>query len=168
MFGRKQSRSKRFVKLRMRVATLPKFCTPASVIEATKYLLILTDESIGGSIYRDAKGLYGVRQQQLHAQIMGQYVTDDHLLQELHSKWHQPECTVVCATDGGLKDQTGTSSYAIFFPHLTQPIVFGRSGEYQSTETSSGTRQELLGQLGIEYWLSKLEENWSGLVLRMR
>jgi len=66
----------------------------------------------------------------------------------------------VCATDGGLKGTIGTSSYAFFFPQIDKPIVFGSAAEYQPTETSSSTRQELLGQLGIEYWLSKLEKEW--------
>ena len=56
---------------------------------------------------------------------------------------------LVCATDGGLKDSMGTSSYTVYFPQDLTPIVFGMAGEYQQWEHASSTRQELLGQLGI-------------------
>ena len=91
---------------------------------------------------------------------MGKFNINRTLLEELNNKWHQAECTIVCATDGGLKNCIGTSSYAIFFPQKLEPIISGRAGEYQPREIASSTRQELLGQLGVEYWLTRLEKRW--------
>ena len=133
---------------------MPRGCTPVAVIEATQYIILVTDYTARESIRTERKGMYIERQQQLVKNIMGRSVTDEHLMQELHNKWNTQDCEIVCATDGGLKGTIGTSSYAMYFPHISQPIVFGNSAEYQPTEASSSTCQELLGQQGIEYWLS--------------
>ena len=85
---------------------------------------------------------------------------DSGLFSELQQMWHGTNCVLICATDGGLKDQVGTSSYALFLPEISTPIVTGRAAEWQPSTDASSTRQELLGQLGLEYWLSRLEKNW--------
>ena len=92
--------------------------------------------------------------------ILGVYRTEEALLNQLHQRWDSADCTIICAMDGGLKDRVGTSSYAILFPDNLTPIVTGRAGEWQPRENASSTRQELLGQLGIEYWLTRLETQW--------
>ena len=74
--------------------------------------------------------------------------------------WHQGSCTLVCATDWGPKEKIGTSSYAMYFPQRFEAIVTGRAIEYQPRETASSTRQELLGQLGIQYWMTRLAAEW--------
>ena len=78
----------------------------------------------------------------------------------LQSRWNQPNCSIVCATDGGLKDQVGTSSYAIFLPQDESAVIEGFAGEYQPLPSASSTRQELLGQLGVEYWINRLSKRW--------
>ena len=60
----------------------------------------------------------------------------------------------------GLKDGIGTSSYAFFRPNDTDPIIAGSAVESQPHTTASSTRQELLGQLAVEYWLQKLQKEW--------
>ncbi len=161
VFGKKQSNSRRYVKLRLHVDTVPRGCTPVVVIEATQYIILVTDYTARESIRTERKEMYIERQQQSVKNMLGRSVTDEQLMQELHNTWHTQDCEIVCATDGGLKGPIGTSSYAMYFPHIShQPIVFGNSAEYQPTETSSSTRQELLGQLGIEYWLSNMEKEW--------
>ena len=64
------------------------------------------------------------------------------------------------ATDGGLKDSIGTSSYGLFFPGECKAILAGFAGEFQPKDYASSTRQELLGQLGVEYWLEELSQRW--------
>ncbi len=81
-------------------------------------------------------------------------------LDRLKDKWHQQDCRLVCATNGALKDSIGSSSYAIFFPGDGDAIIAGRTCEYQQWEHVSSTRQELLGQLGIDYWFSRVQSRW--------
>ena len=92
--------------------------------------------------------------------MVGTSYTDEGQIEELKRRWRESGSSIVCATDGGLKDQRGTSSYSIFFPDNEQAIVEGFAGEYQPSLTSSSTRQELLGQLGLEYWLQKFTKRW--------
>ena len=146
VFGRKQNNSRRYIKLRVQVDTAPRGCTPVAVIEATQYIILVKDYNENDPIRLEPTGMYIERQQCLVQNIMGRSVPNEQMMQELQSKWHTPECEIVCATDGGLKGNIGTSSYAMFFPRISQPIVYGNAGEYQPTETSSSTRQELLGQ----------------------
>ena len=92
--------------------------------------------------------------------VIETYTIDSSLIEEFKEQWKTAECTIVCATDGGLKDKIGTSSYGIFLPDETTPVIYGSAGEYQPQVSASSTRQELIGQLGLEYWLSKLQMEW--------
>ena len=83
-------------------------------------------------------------------------------------KWQTLETTIVCATDGGLKQQVGTSSYAFFLPGISDLVLEGFSAEYQPHISASSTRQELLGQLGAEYWLSRWQKEWGTPVRPLR
>ena len=83
-------------------------------------------------------------------------------MDQLHKQWHQAGNYIIGATDGGLKDQVGTSSYGIFLPNEDTAVVAGYAAEFQPRKSASSTRQELLGQLGLEYWhwLEKLSFQW--------
>lgn len=96
----------------------------------------------------------------MEQQIRGRYKENEAQMVQLREAWYQQECHIVGATDGGLKNMMGTSSYAAFFPGETQPIFLGYSGEYQPRLFASSTRQELRGQLGLEYCLRGLAERW--------
>lgn len=67
---------------------------------------------------------------------------------------------MICAIDGELEDTVGTSSYAFFSPKNSQAVISGRAGEYQPWEHASSTRQELFGQLGVQYWMSRFCQWW--------
>lgn len=54
----------------------------------------------------------------------------------------------------------GTSSYSFFFPQDLSPILQGYAGEYQPLKTASVTRQELRGQLGVEYLVARWAKEW--------
>ncbi len=51
----------------------------------------------------------------------------------------------MCATDGGLKDQVGTSSYALFLPQDKQVIISQSTREYQPWSSALSPKQEMLG-----------------------
>ena len=97
---------------------------------------------------------------ELEDEILGTYEEHAPYLQKLEGMWHDRECSLVGATDGGLKDKIGSSSYVLYFPNDLQPILWGYTGEYQPRVFSSSTRQELRGQLGLEYCLWKLQRRW--------
>ena len=88
------------------------------------------------------------------------YIVDDDKLEELQKEWHSTNLKLICATDGGLKDGIGISSYAFFRLHDTDPIIPGSAVEHQPHITASSTNQELLGQLAVEYWLQKMQNEW--------
>ena len=159
MFGRHNVNTRRFKKIRLQVQSIPPKCTPVQVIASINYLIVTMDTA------REPPGCYGLdiykkRQKTAEVRVIGQYDMNAVLLQQLKQTWHGEDCKLVCATDGGLKDMVGTSSYAIFLPNEEQAVIAGRSGEYQPWKHASSTRQELLGQLGLEYWLQKLQEDW--------
>lgn len=67
----------------------------------------------------------------LEVGIIGQYKINENKLAELQLQWNTSECRIIGATDGGLKDHKGTSSYTIFLPNDEHTIVEGHAGEYQ-------------------------------------
>ena len=160
IFVRQSRGSRRFIKLQLSVDTVPKGISPVSVIESTKYLLVTSPKQPNGPARVNTTTIYDRRKKLMEHNVLGNYKIDEQLLQNLHTKWKDDEVQLVCATDGGLKDGVGTSSYAIFFPGNHIPIVTGRAGEWQPRENASSTRQELLGQLGLEYWFARLETKW--------
>ena len=137
---------------------VPDFCTPVSAIGSKNYLIITNKQGPTGERQLNPLSLHRQRQQIMEAQVVGKYQIDDNLLQELQQQWHEPDCLLMCATDGGLKDQVKKSSHAVFFPEISTPIVTGRAAEWQPSTDASSTKQELLGQLGLEFWLSRLEK----------
>ena len=129
------------------------------MIASTEFLIVLT-EARAEAGHGCQPNIYSIRQQQAEQNVLGNFQVDQALLHRLQQVWHSTDCKLVCATDGGLKDSVGTSSYALFFPREEQAVISGRAGEYQPWAHSSSTRQELLGQLGMAYWLDRLQKRW--------
>ena len=159
IFGRQAVTSRRFQRIRHDVVSMPLNCTPVQVIASTEFLIVLTEDRVeGGNSCQP--NIYSIRQQQAEQQVLGKFQVDHVLLHRLQQVCHSKDCTLVCATDGGLKDFVGTSSYALFFPREEQAVISGRACEYQPWAHSSSTRQELLGQLGMAYWFDRLQKRW--------
>ena len=162
MFQRQSQSSWRYTKLRLRVDTIPAVCVPVSVIELSQHLIVKSDEfserlSLAESEILD---LSKTKKNQWRSQVVGEFRTGQSLLARLETQWKGEECTIICATDGGLKDQLGSSSYGFFLPQETEPVLEGFSAEHQPHLEASSTRQELLGQLAAEYWLHDLQKKW--------
>ncbi len=83
---------------------------------------------------------------------------DDAEVEVLKSEWHTGRTKMVCGTDGGLKDRIGITGYVIYGATRETPLIYGYSAKLQTTDNSSSTRQELLAQLCVVYWLQHLVE----------
>ena len=142
VFGLKSSNSNRYMKLSLSIDSIPIDCHPVRAIESYNYIII---------IYRDAVHLLETIEQDTTMewitkewkQVLGHYTVNDNKLEELQKEWHSTNLQLVCAIDGGLKDDIGTSSYTFFRPHDTDPIIAGSAVEYQPHITTFSTRQEL-------------------------
>ena len=160
VFQRVRLESRRMRRIRINTTTIPSCCTPVRVIQSAKYLVVLDDHECP-TIHRSSFVAKNLQQQTLREhKVLGKYSIDDTAFQRLRTAWNQPRCTLVCATDGGLKDKIGTSSHAFFFPGEINAIISGRTSIFQPWKQASSTRQELLGQLGIDYWISRLCQQW--------
>ena len=158
VYGKRDKKHRYFKKLNFTVRTTPDRCTPVRVIETSNYLVLLQSSSQEecSSVSWPA---FNTEIHRYEEQVLGTYSENDQQLDRLHKQWHNG-VSLIAATDGGLKDAVGTSSYVLLFPQDTSPIVQGYAGEYQPRRSASSTRQELLGQLGVEYYLNRLASRW--------
>ena len=152
VYGTKGTRSRYYIKIPLKVTTIPYGCVPVRVIDASRYLIVLQNEQFRNRPLGSLRNNYSIYENQ----VMGKFSVDRQQMNRLKSIWNKDHIKLVGATDGGLKIMIGTSSYALFFPNEFPPIIQGCAGEYQPKRTASSTRQELLGQLGLEYWLRRL------------
>ena len=159
-FKRQSVSSTRFKKQRHLGRLMPRSCLPVYVIDMIKSLIVLDDHRTESEPVRKLETIYDERRNILVNNVLGKYQVNEALLHKLQGSWNESGVQLVCATDGGLKNCVGTSSYAILFPGDPQPIISGMAGELQRWDHSSITRQELIGQLGIEMWLEKLVDQW--------
>ncbi len=160
VFGNKKAGAKRYTPMPLTVSHLPTNCIPVQVINSATYLIVLDGYHDSRREMLPIETLHQKQQRKVEKNVLGIYTMDEHREQLLKQEWGTNGMELVCATDGGLKDLMGTSSYAVYFPHDLTPIVFGMAGEYQHWEHASSTRQELLGQLGIKYWMSTFQAKW--------
>ncbi len=160
VYGKQTRTSRRFVKMQLTVNSIPNTCIPVKVIATSLYLILLSDTDINIPIESsDVLGIESSNQAYVK-QAVGKYTVDEEILELLRQNWHTSENKLICATDGGLKDSIGTSSYGIFLPDNNQAMIAGFSGEHQPSQSASSTRQELLGQLAVEYWIRDLQSRW--------
>ena len=159
IFQKNKVQSRRFLRQRRTVRNIPRHCYPISVIASANYL-IATHADTTQPISNGERNYWPRIASALEEEILGTYVEHAPYIHKLEDQWHNSVCSLVGATDGGLKDTIGSSSYALYFPHDLQPIIWGYAGEYQPRVSSSSTRQELRGQLGIEYCLRKFHRRW--------
>ena len=155
VFGLKGDRYRYFYKLNLRVNTIPEGSMPVQVIDTNRYVIVPRSTDYDTRLSVDSTSPCGDE-----SRVLGKFMIDSTQMERLKQCWYSSPVTLVAATDGGLKDGIGTSSYALFFTEEFPPIIQGCAGEHQSTKSASSTRQELLGQLGVEYWLRKLVIQW--------
>ena len=65
------------------------------------------------------------------------------------------------ATDGGLKNDIGTSSYAFFKHGTTKPLVKGYSAELEKDVSGlTSTREEIRAYVAVWYIVEELKKKW--------
>ena len=161
VYGRRTGKqTRRYVKLQLGVSTLPTPRVPTRVIEGSNYLIRLQTEDREIQRISMPRSKEQIHQSSVEARILGKYTLDEEGLTLIKQQWHTGTCKLIGATDGGLKNKIGSSSYAIYAPDNTQPVIEGYAGEAQVNSSASSTRQELLGQLAIEIWMDKLYQRW--------
>ena len=113
VFLRKSTQSRRFQAVRLVVHSLPLHHTPVQVISTSRYIVAREDSST--QPVPAVMPLYDQRKRYIEQQVLGTFHVNSDGLDRLQEEWQQQECRLVCATDGGLKDCIGSSSYAFFF-----------------------------------------------------
>ena len=159
VFGRQNSGRRRYRRVGLAVSGPPCSSLPVQAIAGHGFIIKMASntQNTGDQITTQTEYF---TQNNTVRNPRGQFTVVAKQMDFLQARWHQADCKLICATDGGLKDKMGTSSYVIFHADAEDPIVEGFEGEYQPLMSASSTRQELLGQLGVEKWLEKLKEKW--------
>ena len=160
VFGNPSTTRRRFRKLNIRVYEPCRGSVPARVIDGNHYLIPIDTHVSSQEEIQQLEATSFRQDPQNDLKVLGKYALDTTQMNKLATQWNTKGCTIVCAADGGLKEDRGTSSYLMCFPQDYQPILEGYSGEIQHRKSASITRQELLGQLGLELWLEKFTAKW--------
>ncbi len=90
------------------------------------------------------------------SKILGKFWVNHEELRSLRARWQVQPIVLVCGTDGGLKGRIGASGYVIYLEAGQSPLIRGYAAEEQVSGNGSSTRQELLAQLCVEYWIIHL------------
>ena len=92
---------------------LPKQWTPVRVIERSyRKIGVIDCENVNMRQTAQTPQL-GVFLTKEERKVVGQFEIDKQEIQNLKQKWHSEMVTLLCGTDGGLKDGIGTTGYMI-------------------------------------------------------
>ena len=138
---------------RLQRRQLPKQWIPVRVIEHSNRKLEVIDCDTVNTRKKAQTPILGVFLTKEERKVVRQFEINKQEVQNLKHKWSSEKVTLLCGTDGGLKDGIGTTGYVITDPDGTSPIVMGHAAEKQPSHDASSTRQELLAQLAVVYWI---------------
>ena len=137
------------------VESVPKILTPINVIR-------LSNSELKGIVpeclihKEDGVKEVGTFTDEHIKNIVGTFTVNESELTQLTAYWHTQKINLVVGSDGGLKDGIGTSAYVFFLGASEEPVIYGYAAERQHCREASSTRQELLAQLSVEYWIAHL------------
>ena len=137
---------------------LPKQWIPTNVIKKSEGDLLRIEQPESTLKPNESLPVFGRFEAADARAVVGQFEIDLRTFERIKQRWHEPDFRLVCGADGGLKDGIGSSGYTIYVEGESDRLVQGHSAELQPSTTASSTRQELLGQLAIEYWLEHMQE----------
>ena len=156
VFGKKKSNSRRYWKLQLITDSTPSGCVPVQVIESSQYLVIMEEDKAQEQMSNESSS---TALTEYTNRVLGKVRENNQKVQQLQEVWTTTKCKIICAMDGGLKNKIGSSGYALYLPNDEEPFAYGYATEYQPSESASSTRQELLAQLAVEYWLADPQTN---------
>ncbi len=139
---------------------LPQHWIPVRVIEHSCRQLGVIDCASVDTRTIEQPPILGVFVSKEYRKVVGQFEIDKQEVQNLRNKWGSERVTLLCGTDGGLKDEIGTTGYIIIDPNGSTPVVMGYAAEKQPREDASSTRQELLAQLAVMYRIDHFIKNF--------
>ena len=149
----------KYKKAGIQVTKLPLQWSPINVIKLSGDTIQgILPAHVVGTEERESNIQVGNFTDPIEKRILGRFEINPQELQRLTLEWHQQPMALLCGSDGGLKDNIGTSGYALYSGQSDIPVVAGYAAELQFQETASSTRQELLAQLCVVYWISHLIE----------
>jgi len=159
VFQKQQGTRNTFIPLKITANKLPKHWTPIHAIKMSNSTLrgILPDKRLSEVTGVGSKE-FAFFEECYKKQVVGNFEINVQELQELSNIWNSQEVGLLGGSDGGLKDALGTSGYVIYRQNSDIPLVRGFTAETQVMPNPSSTRQELLGQLGVVYWIERLVE----------
>ena len=156
LFVQKNGSNKTYEHAQLQKKVLPSRWVPVRVIERScRELVILKAEEVK-DYYTEESVAAGVFQDRFVRKVIGQFELNMSELRSLREQWACAPIRLLCGADGGLKDGIGTSGYVLTLPEREQPLVTGHAAESQGNLSSSSTRQELLAQVAVEYWIDHL------------
>ena len=147
----------RFESANLTRSVLPQKWIPTNIIRQSGNKLLRIDQIMAPLAPQLAPPVFGRFAAKDARAVVGQYQIDLAILAKLKQQWQEADLRLVCGADGGLKDGIGTSGYIIQLEGDMDTVVYGHSAEAQPSHTASSTRQELLGQLALEYWFEHME-----------
>ena len=156
LFVPKTGSKKTYEPAQLQRNVLPSRWVPVRVIERSyRELVVLQVEEVT-DYYTEVCLSAGVFHDREVRKVIGQFELNMEVLRSLREQWACEPIRLLCGADGGLKDGIGTSGYVITLPDGDTPLVTGHAAEAQLISSSSSTRQELLAQVAVEYWIEHL------------
>ena len=156
VFVPKSGSNKKYEPAQLQKNALPSRWVPVRVIKRSyRELVVLKVDEVHDYCTEESSSA-GVFKDRVVRKVIGQFELNMVELQFLREKWALEPIRLLCGVDGGLKDGIGTSGYVITRPDGATPLVTGHVAESQINPSSSSTRQELLAQLAVEYWIDHL------------
>ena len=147
--------------MEIKAKKLPTQWTPVQVIrQSCGRIRGISSSQIAGTADTNKRIVPGKFENETINKIIGKNTVHKDQWKRLAEDWATSSVELICGSDGGLKENLGTSGYVLYRDPSDNPILTGYSAEAQYGKSASSTRQELLAQLCIEYWLEHFYRLW--------
>ena len=147
----------RYISTTIMTDKIPENWSPVHVIRTAEWIIKLPTEctynTVGSTDHHRILGKFILKHER---QVIGQYEIATDQLELLKEKLETNQLILYCGANGGLKDGIGTTGYNLYIGIEETPFIYGHAAELQTDSSASSTRQELLAQIVIEYWIGHL------------
>ena len=161
IYCRQDSTRNEYKKMEIKAKKLPTQWTPVQVIRKSCGIIRgISSSKIEDTADPNKSVVPGTFEHETINMIIGKSTVHKDQWKRLAEDWATNSVEMICGSDGGLKENLGTSGYVLYRDPSDNPILTGYSAEAQYGTAASSTRQELLAQLCIEYWLEHFFRLW--------